>query len=106
LAYLTETPEGLRLAVYVQPRARKSALAGLHGDAVKIALDAPPVDGKANAALRRFLADLFHVSLSSVTILRGETGRNKLLQIASSDWQSVHQILSASGINPPATSHP
>ena len=70
------------MRVQVQPRARCDAFAGLHGDAVKIRLTAPPVDGKANAALIAFLADAFGVPKRQVTLLSGETGRTKLIRIA------------------------
>jgi uncharacterized protein (TIGR00251 family) len=73
----------LLLRVQVQPRARHEGFAGLHGDALKIRLTAPPVDGKANAALIEFLARSFGVAKSGVTLLQGETGRAKLVRINS-----------------------
>jgi uncharacterized protein (TIGR00251 family) len=73
--------QDLIVRVQVQPRARRDAFAGLHGDAVKIRLTAPPVDGKANAALIAFLADAFGVPKRQVTLLSGETGRAKLIRI-------------------------
>jgi hypothetical protein len=72
----------LILRVQVQPRAARQAFAGLHGDAVRIRLTAPPVDGKANAALVAFLAEAFGVPKRQVTLLTGETGRAKLLRVA------------------------
>ena len=71
----------LELALHVQPGAKRTDIAGLHGEALKIRLAAPPVDGKANAALRRFLADAFGVPLQRVSILRGENSRQKLVRI-------------------------
>lgn len=71
----------LVLNVRVQPKASRNELAGLHGDALKIRLTAPPVDGKANTALRKFLAKIFAVPASSISIESGQTGRNKRLRI-------------------------
>ena len=68
--------------VKVIPRGGNDRVEGPHGDALKIRLNAPPVDGKANAALLRFLADELDLPVSAIGILRGETGRNKTLRIA------------------------
>ncbi len=73
--------EALLLPVRVQPRSRRVALGPLVGDRLRLALTAPPVDGKANAQAREVLADIFGVSASRVTLLRGETGRDKLFRI-------------------------
>ena len=80
-AWRRETGDALELAVHVQPGAKRTDIAGLHGMALKVRLAAPPVDGKANAALRRFFADAFGVPLQRVSILRGESSRHKLLRI-------------------------
>lgn len=71
----------LILHVHAQPGARTSAIAGIHGDALKIRLAGPPVDGKANAELIRYLADAFGVPLRAVVLLRGETGRRKTVRV-------------------------
>jgi uncharacterized protein (TIGR00251 family) len=71
----------LVLAVHAQPGAKASGIAGGHGDALRIRLAAPAVEGKANAELVRFLAQAFGVGRGSVTLLRGDTGRRKLLRI-------------------------
>lgn len=65
----------------VQPRASTTELAGLYGDALKVRLAAPPVDGAANEALVIFLAKIFSVSRHDVRILAGETARSKLIEI-------------------------
>lgn len=69
------------LIVQVQPRAPRSEVVGPHGDAVKIRLAAPPVDGAANAELVRFLAERLGVRRNDVTIVRGNTARRKTLRI-------------------------
>ena len=71
----------LVLALHVQPGAKRTEVAGTHGDALKIRLAAPPVDGKANAELLRFLAAAFDVPRHAVTLLRGETSRQKAVRI-------------------------
>ena len=72
----------LQLTLHVQPGASRTEVAGTHGDALKVRLAAPPVDGKANAELLRFLAETFGVPRRNVTLVRGETSRRKVLRIA------------------------
>jgi len=79
---IRDTPHGATFAVRVQPRARKNAIMGEIGDALKIALTAPPVEGRANEACVDFLAEFLKVPRSSVTIAAGETSRNKVIRIA------------------------
>jgi uncharacterized protein (TIGR00251 family) len=76
-----EDAKGIVLSLHVQPGAKRTEVAGVHGDALKIRLAAPPVDGKANAQLVRFFAEMFGVQSRSVTLLRGETSRQKTVRI-------------------------
>jgi hypothetical protein len=76
-----EEAGALVLALHVQPGAKHTDVAGVHGNALKIRLAAPPVDGKANAELRRYLADAFGVPLRNVTLVRGEASRQKMVRI-------------------------
>jgi uncharacterized protein (TIGR00251 family) len=76
---------GIRLKIKVEPRSSKPGLVGLYGDAVKIRLSSPPVEGKANEELVRFLADTLDVSRSDVTILSGHGAKNKIVAIARLD---------------------
>ncbi len=69
------------LAVHVVPRARRTEVAGRHGDAIKIRVAAPPVDGAANAELIRFVADQVGVARAEVTIASGATGRRKTIAV-------------------------
>jgi uncharacterized protein (TIGR00251 family) len=82
---IRQTAQGAQFAVRVQPRASRCALAGLYaapqGDALKVAITAPPVEGKANEAVVEFLAGVLGVAKSSVTIVTGETGRNKVVSV-------------------------
>jgi uncharacterized protein (TIGR00251 family) len=73
--------DDLVLEVRVQPRASRSEIAGLHGERLRIRLQAPPVDGKANAALVEFVAGLFAIPRARVTIEHGLTGRDKRLRL-------------------------
>jgi uncharacterized protein (TIGR00251 family) len=71
----------LILDVRVQPRAARSEIAGLHGERLRIRLQAPPVDGKANAALVEFVASTFAIPRARVTIEHGLAGRDKRLRL-------------------------
>jgi uncharacterized protein (TIGR00251 family) len=95
---VSESAQGVSFAVKVHPRARKNAITGIIGDALKLSLTAPPVEGKANQAVVEFFADLFDIPRSSVTIASGATSRNKLVRIAGMSRSSVEQRLAiASG---------
>ncbi|HEU5169667.1 MAG TPA: DUF167 domain-containing protein [Gemmatimonadales bacterium] len=79
---ITETSTGIRLSVRVQPRASRTEIAGIYGDALKVRVAAPPVDGAANEALVRFLAERLGVPRSAVTVAAGAAGRRKLVAVA------------------------
>ena len=88
-----DSARGAQFALRVQPRASRTAIAGVIGDAVKLAITAPTVDGKANQAVIEFLSDLFHVSKGSIEIVSGETGRNKLIAIRGVSAEQVRTVL-------------
>ena len=71
------------LEIHAQPGAKRTEVVGVHGGCLKIRLAAPPVEGRANAALVAFLAEQFGVPRSDVTILRGHTARRKTVCVAS-----------------------
>ena len=71
----------LVVSVVVQPRASHNALVGIHGDRIKVRLTAPPVEGKANQMLIKFMAKIFGVAPSRVSLLQGETAKTKTLRI-------------------------
>ncbi len=77
-----ETKDGVTVDVLIQPRSSRDEIAGVHGDRLKIKLTAAPVDGKANASLIAFLARKLDIAKSSITIVRGETGRRKTIAMA------------------------
>ena len=74
---------GVRMFVQITPNARKSEVIGVLEDVLKIKLQAQPIEGKANEALVRFLADMLDVPKSAVTITHGHTGRRKTIEIAA-----------------------
>jgi len=75
--------DDLILRIYVQPKASRDKLVGEHGDEFKVAITAPPVDGKANAHLSKYLAQQFKVAKGQVVIEKGELGRHKQLRIVA-----------------------
>jgi uncharacterized protein (TIGR00251 family) len=90
---ITAAPDGVAIRVYVQPRASRDEVLGLHGDAIKIRLAAAPVDGAANDALIRLLASLFQVPRSAVEVTTGRSGRRKMISVAGVTPSQVAQIL-------------
>jgi hypothetical protein len=88
---VTPVPNGVRIAVRVQPRASRDALVGVHDGALKIALTAPPVDGEANAALVAFVAAALGVPRRDVRIARGETSKTKVLEVVGVTEDAVRR---------------
>jgi uncharacterized protein (TIGR00251 family) len=88
-----DSPSGATFAVRIHPRARKNAITGELGEALKLSLTAPPVEGKANAACIEFFANLLKVPRSSVTIAAGQTSRNKLIAVAGLTAQQLRDRL-------------
>lgn len=81
-----------RISIYVQPRASKTMIAGMHDGCVKVRLAAPPVDGAANAALVEFVAECLSVPKSRVRIVTGQTSRRKVVEV---DGVSAEQLAAA-----------
>ena len=80
--WITATPQGVLLRVHACPRAARDAVQGLHGDAVKIRLRAPPVEGKANEALVAFLSRTLGIPPRHVSLVAGHGGRQKRVAVA------------------------
>src|SRR6267154_1207917 len=97
MAVVKNSPAGVTFAVKVHPRAKKNAITGQVGDALKLALTAPPVNGKANAACIDFFAKLLNVPRSSVTIAAGQTSRNKVIRVTGLSAEDVARRLSEVG---------
>jgi uncharacterized protein (TIGR00251 family) len=81
VAFVEVSGGGLLLHCHIQPRAARDAIVGLHDGRLKIQVASPPVDGKANDQLIRFVAKLLGVAKSRVSLVRGETSRHKTLRI-------------------------
>jgi len=92
---LHETSSGITFAVRVQPRARRKAIVGELGDALKIALTAPPIDGRANEACVEFLAQVLKLPRSSVTIISGQGSRNKVVRVTGCTAAHVTKMLNS-----------
>ena len=90
MPWISARGDGVVLALHIQPGAKKTELCGLHGDALKIRLRAPPVDGKANEALLAFVADSLGVTRARVTLVAGQTSRSKRVAV---DAISLEQVL-------------
>ncbi len=88
-----DSPSGASFAAKVHPRAKKNAITGEIGDALKLSLTAPPVEGKANQACIEFFANLLKVPRSSVTIASGETSRRKVIRVAGLSAEDVRKRL-------------
>ena len=90
---ITEAGGGVTFAVRVVPRASKNAIAGIHGDALKIRVTAPPVEGRANEALVAFLAKRLGVRKSQVEIVAGAASRRKLFRVIALSLEEVEERL-------------
>lgn len=73
----------MKLKITIQPNAKKNEVVGAHGDAVKIRIKAPPVDGEANDVLIRFLGEILEIPRKNIQILHGQTTKNKLVEIVT-----------------------
>lgn len=91
--FVRDVADGCTLSVRVQPGAKKSAVMGLHGGAVKIALSAPPVDGKANDALIAFVAEKVGLPRARVSLVSGMASRSKVLRITGKGAAEVRAAL-------------
>jgi hypothetical protein len=86
-------PGGTRFRVRAQPRASRTALVGEHGDALRVRLAAPPVDGAANDELTRFLAKRLRIAPSRVAVIAGAGGRDKLVRVEGVEPDAVRAAL-------------
>jgi len=90
---LHEAASGITFSVKVQPRARRNAIVGEFGSALKIALTAPPIDGRANEACIEFFANLLDLPRSSVAIATGQNSRNKVIRVTGLSAEGVRRRL-------------
>jgi hypothetical protein len=94
---IREQPNGCTLTVRVQPKASRTAILGIYGEgteaALKVALMAPPIEGRANAALIALFADQLHLTRSLVTVQSGELSRNKVLHFSGLNIDRLKNLL-------------
>ena len=95
--WIRESPGGVDLQLYIQPRASRTRAVGTHGDALKLQVAAPPVDGEANAELVEFLARTLGVTRTSVQLLAGDGARRKRVRVLGSTVDAVLQALGEAG---------
>ncbi len=93
MAFYQESAQGITFPVKVVPRAKADEIVGLEGDALKVRLNAPPVEGRANEALIKFLAARLGIKRADVEILRGETARHKLVRVRGVSKAKVEELL-------------
>jgi len=86
-----DTPSGATFAVKVHPRARQNAITGQLGDALKLSLTAPPIEGRANEACVEFLAKLLKLPRSSVTIASGHSSRRKVIRVVGLSTEEIRR---------------
>ncbi len=96
MAFIREYEAGATFAIKVHPRAKKNAITGEVGDALKVSLTAPPIDGHANQACIEFFGNLLKVPRASVTIASGESSRNKVIRVAGLSAEEVRRRLTSS----------
>ena len=95
MLWIQETPDGVIFKVIVQPRGSKNEIVGLQGDALKIRLTAPPVEGAANKMCIEFLAKSLKVRKSDVEIVRGQGSRTKKMLVRSATRKKIESLLKA-----------
>lgn len=97
MSWITQSHDGVVVSIHAIPRAARNEVQTLHGDALKVRLHAPPVDGKANDMLIRFVADLLSLPARNVMLLSGEAGRRKRLLIRGMPLETVRAKLLTPG---------
>lgn len=96
MSWMAEDSNGITLNVRVVPRASKNEFAGFFGDSVKVRIQAPPVDGKANAALISFLASKLSVPKRNIGIVSGESGRQKRIRVSGVSVSACKNVITGS----------
>lgn len=76
------TKGGVRLHLFIQPKSSKNEVVGPHNGELKVKLTAPPIDGRANECLIEFMSDLFDIPKRDIHLVRGDTGRHKVIELA------------------------
>jgi len=94
MSYLATATDGtISIRLHIQPKASKSRIVGIHDGCLKIAVTAPPVEGKANKAVVKFLADLLGVPVRDVTVKSGAQSRRKLVVVKALGATEIRHVL-------------
>ena len=93
MSWITENNTGVILDIHASPRAARNQIQGLHGDALKVRLQAPPVDGKANETLVEYIAEVLDIPRRQIALISGETNRHKRLAVRGISARAVRDIL-------------
>ena len=93
IQFARDVPDGCTVSVRVHPGAKKDAVTGTHADAIKIALTAPPRDGRANDALIAFIAEQLRLPRARIALLSGASSRSKVLRITGKSAAEVQAAL-------------
>lgn len=93
MSWIRKTDQGCLLTLKIIPRSSRNVVVGQLGEALKIKLQAPPLDGKANQALIRFLSKKIGCNRSSIVINKGESNRNKLVSISGLPPETIREKL-------------
>jgi uncharacterized protein len=90
---VSDHPLGATFSIRVQPRAARTAISGTVGDALKVSVSAPPLDGRANVAVVEFFSEILSVPRSTVQVVAGERSRNKIIRISGCSGAEVQRML-------------
>jgi len=93
LSFITENSKGIILTLKILPNAKKNSIESYSNDYLKIKISAPPRDSKANQELLKFLSKTFNISKSKISIIKGEKSRNKTIEIAGIDKETIENEL-------------
>ena len=94
MSWISAIPGGIRIQVKVQPRASRNEVTGVVGDCLRVRLTAPPVEGEANKLLQKYLSEVLCCSPGSIRIIRGSTGRLKLLDVSGLGENDAKKLVS------------
>ena len=92
---ISSVPGGIRIKIHAQPGAKTTEIVGVHGDALKIRVQAPPIDGRANDELIRFLASVLEVTRSRIKLVKGDSSRKKSFVVLGVSLTHANTILLA-----------
>ncbi len=93
MAWIRSDSQGSILELHVLPQGKKNEIIGLYNDRLKIKIEAPPVDGKANACLLRFLSEVLNVKISSLELIKGESSRQKQIRVYHLSLEAVEILI-------------